>query len=59
MRRPIPFLLTTVLVLLSIGLLTAYRSGLFSKLGAFDCREGCAAACGGSAETADPAAAAE
>ncbi|HEX7472284.1 MAG TPA: hypothetical protein VF323_04325 [Candidatus Limnocylindrales bacterium] len=53
MRRLSPFLLTAVLVLLSIGLLTAFRSGLISKLGELDWRERCAATCGGSADTAE------
>ena len=32
MKRLIPFVFTTLAVLLSIGLVTAYRTGLFAKV---------------------------
>ena len=32
MKRLLPFVLTTLGVLLSVGLLSAYRSGLFAKV---------------------------
>jgi hypothetical protein len=35
MKRLIPFVFTTLAVLLSIGLVTAYRSGLFAKVTEF------------------------
>jgi hypothetical protein len=32
MKRLFPFVLTTFVVVLSLGLLTAYRTGLFAKV---------------------------
>ena len=39
MRRLIPFVFTTLAVVISIALVTAYRSGLLAKVAEVDWRE--------------------
>jgi hypothetical protein len=40
MKRLLPFVLTTVCVLLSVGLVTAYRTGLLAKVASLARRQG-------------------